>query len=592
MTHGFLTRYNILGVAFSLLGLLIVVQMARIQNSSSGRALEEQARQEYEYSRVTVQPERGNIYDRWGNLLAGNKEVYEVGINLYQVQTNGSAQTIASALSSVLGLDYNEVLTQATTPYQREYDYVVLTDFVDPEAIGQLQKLKDEYQDNLENLKLGKNEVAPSLVGLSWNPHLMRSYPEGSVGANIVGFYKTRDRQDGAGHLGVEEKYNDLLAGTPLELNVPVDPNKIEEVPKIPPGASLILTIDRDIQSMAERVIDNAVTANGAESGTMVILDPKTGEILAMATTPRMDPNRYWDYQEPYFDRAIDLTYEPGSVFKVLTMAAALDAGAVTPDTPFLDTGSINVGGLSIYNWDRGAWGPQDMVGCMQHSLNVCLAWVATQLGPSDFYAYLQKFGIGHRTNVDLAGEITWPLSIPGDETWSEANLGTNSFGQGVAATPLQMAAAISAVANDGKIMSPHVLKAIIEDGRQRDTTPMVIGTPITAETAHTLTDMLAVSLEEEASTALVPGYRVAGKTGTAEIPGPDGYTSSLTNASFVGWGPADDPQFVVYIWLEEPTSAPWGSVVAAPVFSETVTELVNLMKIPPDDIRTQLLTH
>ncbi len=583
------SRLYVVGILFSLLGALIMAQMTRIQTSASGKALRDQAAEDFEYSTKVIQPERGNIYDRWGNLLAGNEEVYEVGVNLYQVQTAGSAETIASTLSNFLEMDYNEVLDAVSQPYKSENSFLVLKDFVRPEQIAQLAQAEKDYAEKATNKKFRRDETVPSLTGLEWSPHLQRSYPEGKLASNVLGFVAFRDQLSGTAHLGIEEKYNDLLAGSSIKVKVPVDPNKIEDVPTVPPGASLILTIDREIQSMVEKVLDHAVEKNGATSGTIVVMNPKNGEILAMATSPRMDPNQYWDYKEDYFNRAIDLTYEPGSVFKVLTMAAALDKGTVTPDTPFLDTGVIHVGGLDIYNWDRGAWGPQTMIGCMQHSLNVCLAWVATQVGAADFYKYMEAFGLGHRTNIDLSGESVWPLSVPGDETWYDASLATNAFGQGIAATPIQMITAVSAIANDGQMMAPHVLYAVIDQGQQRTTSPLVIGNPITPETAHTLTEMLAVSLEEEASTALVQGYRVAGKTGTAEIPSPEGYVSSLTNASFVGWGPVENPQFVVYIWLEKPTSSPWGSIVAAPIFSDVVSNLVVLMNIPPDYIRQQI---
>jgi cell division protein FtsI/penicillin-binding protein 2 len=225
----------------------------------------------------------------------------------------------------------------------------------------------------------------------------------------------------------------------------------------------------------------------------------------------------------------------------------------------------------------------------MQHSLNVCLAWVADQMGPTVFYNYLNNFGLGHTTGVDLSGEVSSPFSVQGDPEWYPVNLGTNSFGQGVAVSPLQIVTAIAAVANDGKMMMPHVLKAVIENGEQYNNPPQVIGTPITAETAHTLTQMLVTSLEEESSSALVEGYQVAGKTGTASIPGPNGYLNNATNASFIGWGPADDPKFIVYVWLEEPETSEWGSVVASPVFSQVVSELVVLMDLPPDAIREQI---
>jgi len=230
------------------------------------------------------------------------------------------------------------------------------------------------------------------------------------------------------------------------------------------------------------------------------------------------------------------------------------------------------------------------MVGCLQHSLNVCLAAVAVdKLGADQFYGYLDRFGIGHRTNIDLSGERVYPLSIPGDSGWADVNLATNAFGQGLAVTPIQMVAAISSIANDGKMMSPHVLKQVASAEQQINIHPRVVATPISAETAHTLTEMLARSLELEASSALVDGYRVAGKTGTAEIAVEGGYETQLTNTSFVGWGPVDDPKFLVYIWLEKPTSSKWGSIVAAPIFRKVTTELVTLMNLPPDDVRLQM---
>ena len=333
---------------------------------------------------------------------------------------------------------------------------------------------------------------------------------------------------------------------------------------------------------------------SGSESGTIVVIDPKTGELIALATTPRLNINEYWKYgqiltDETPYNKGISQAYEPGSVYKVFTMASALDTGAVTPETTFLDTGVFEIGGTRIYNWNMGAWGPQNMQGCLQHSLNVCLAWVAKQLGTKDFYAYMQAFGVGHLTGIDLAGEVHGRLKMPGDEDWYDADLGTNAFGQGVSATPLQMAAGIAAVANDGIMMAPHIVRSVVNDGYQHDIEKRIVSMPIKAETAVLMTKILARSLETESSDALVTGYRLAGKTGTAEISTPLGYTTNETNASFVGWGPIDDPQFLVYVWLERPQSSPWGSVVAAPVFREAVKELVVLMDLPPDDIRSDL---
>ena len=586
------TRISVVGYFFSLICLIIVIQLVRVQNNINAQALRDEATDIYEYQEEIIYPERGYIYDRWGHLLAGNKEVYEVGINLVDID---NPETIARDLDDVLGLDYYEVLNNIKSVKEKSpQGYMVVANFVSSESIIELEKRKLEYDEAPIIKSLYKSGKIASLDGLEWNPHLQRVYPENDMASNVLGFYSFLDQNQGRPYFGIEENYNDVLQGNPIKIARPIDPNKIQEMPSIPPGSSLILTIDREIQTTMERIIDNAVKSNKADSGTLIVMDPETGELLAMATSPRINPNKYWEVEELFpdnapFNKSVSETFEPGSIFKVLTMAAALDNGTVKPETTFLDTGIIHVGGIDIYNWDREAWGPQSMMGCMQHSLNVCLAWIATQLGSTYFYSYMQEFGIGHRTSIDLAGEAVWPMSMPGDEYWSEANLATNSFGQGVAITPIQMITAVSAIANEGKMMAPHVLSAIIEDGHQYTTNPQVIGNPITAETASVLTNMLATSLEVEASDALVEGYKVAGKTGTAEIPGPYGYVIGLTNASFIGWGPVDDPQFVVYVWLEKPQSSIWGSIVAAPVFSEAVNELVVLLNLPPDNIRQKI---
>ncbi|HSN94985.1 MAG TPA: penicillin-binding protein 2, partial [Anaerolineaceae bacterium] len=456
--------------------------------------------------------------------------------------------------------------------------------------IRQLEIIEQDYKTR----DLAKGEIRPRLDGLMWTPHNKRSYPEGDLASNILGFYSYLDRTKGEGFFGVEENYNQLLAGTPKAVYTEFDPQKVQNLLEVPPGADLVLTINKEIQAMVEKQLDDAIRWSESKSGTILVYNPKNGEVLAMATTPRLDPNQYWNYASVFpgttpFNRAISQTYESGSVFKVITMASALDAGAVTPETTFVDTGGYDIGGYTINNWDYGAWGLQDMTGCMQHSLNVCLTWIAVQLGADRFYDYIKAFGFDRITGIDLAGEQHWPVKLPGDNQWYEVDLATNSFGQGISVTPIQMAMAIGAVANEGKMYAPHLVKSLIIDGKQMDIKPVLVGNPIKAETAHTLTNMLVNSLENEASDALVEGYALAGKTGTGSIPTEFGYTLSETNASFVGWGPADDPQFLVYIWLERPGISQWASLVAAPVFSKTVSNLVVLMGIPPDAIRAQI---
>lgn len=584
MTSSGAWRYTTLGILLTALAAFIVVQMLRIQLSPQAGALRDKG-EIYSGAWRTITPARGQIYDRRGHLLAGNRTVYEVGAILDEVE---NPSTIALALNAVVDADYDQVLAAASTEPSEEAVYATLARFVTEDQKQRLEQLTEEM--NTAYAKQ-RGENRPSLAGLTYEPRLQRSYPEKDLASNILGFVNW----EGEGFFGVEEKFNNELAGTPLRVWIPFDPNRVEEFPQAPQGSSLILTIDREIQAELEEIIESAIEESGSESATIMVMDPKTGDILAAATSPRLDLNEFWRYDEVFedstpFNRAVSETYEPGSVYKVLTMSTAIDSGAVKPNTTFLDTGFIEVGGTIIRNWDSGAWGPQDMLGCMQHSLNVCLAWVATQIGASDFYRYMQAFGIGHLTGVDLAGENPGKLKIPGDEDWYEADLGTNSFGQGVAVTPVQMMMAVSALANEGQMVFPRVILSIVEDGKQYNTSPRITGTPISPKTAQKMTQMLATSLEVESSLALIDGYRVAGKTGTAEIPTPFGYTSSQTNASFVGWGPVDDPQFLVYVWLEKPTISPWGSVVAAPVFKQVVERLVVLMDIPSEEMKAQLV--
>ena len=577
-------RYTTLGILLTALAFFIIVQMLRIQLSPQAEALRDKG-ELYSGTWRTLTPARGQIYDRRGNLLAGNRTVYEVGAILEQVE---NPSTIALALNAVIDADYDEVFAAASTEPSGDAIYATLARFVTEDQKHRLEQLAEEME---QAYSARGDSNRPSLAGLTFDPRLQRSYPEKDLASNILGFVNW----EGEGFFGVEEKFDRELSGSPERVWIPFDPNRVEEFPNVPEGSSLILTIDRVIQAEVEKIVESAIEESGSESATIMVMDPRNGDILAAATSPRLDLNEFWRYDEVFegstpFNRVVSETYEPGSVFKVLTMAAALDDGAVKPKTTFLDTGSIEVGGTIIRNWNSGAWGPQDMLGCMQHSLNVCLAWVATELGANQFYKYMQDFGVGRLTGVDMAGENPGRLKLPGDEDWYEADLGTNSFGQGVAVTPVQLLMAVSALANEGQMAFPRIVLSIIDDGKQYNTSPRVAGAPISPKTARKLTDMLATSLEVESSIALVEGYRLAGKTGTAEIPTPFGYTSSQTNASFVGWGPVDDPRFVVFVWLEKPTISPWGSVVAAPVFHQVVERLVVLMDIPSDEMKAQLL--
>lgn len=563
-------RLRLVLIGFAAVTGLVIVQLLRVDfgatNVTYFRALSDEISQ----LARDFEPARGHIYDRSGELLATNDVQYELGISPPYVV---NSEDVINTLADLVGLSPGEIQDAIDSDAR----YVLLARPVSAEVGAELKALAES-----ETLNLG---------GVDLTPYSLRTYPGGSVGAQVLGFVAYNNDGDQVGYFGVEGFYNDLLAGRPvhgIEQMVPFD---VQLEPDPDEGADLYLTIDRDIQFLVENTLDGAMTEYGAEGGTIIVMNPRSGEILGMASWPNFDPNNY--VESPPTNPAnpsVSGQFEPGSTFKVLTMAAALDAGIVTPQTPFMDTGSVEVGGIIITNWNGGGWGPVDMQRCMQHSLNVCLASIATWLGPTNFYSYMQAFGIGHLTNVDLAAETPGRLKLPGDSDWFDSDLGTNSFGQGVAVSPLQLIAAVSAVANGGVMMQPHILARVTDSGADHITQQQVLGRPIRPETAATLTQMLAESIEAgEGSEALVPGYRIAGKTGTAQIPTPGGYDATDTIASFIGYGPVDDPQFIVLVKLDKPSSSIWGSETAAPVFSQLVQRLVVLMEIPPDNIRQAL---
>jgi cell division protein FtsI/penicillin-binding protein 2 len=331
--------------------------MIRIQNSEQAKIFLSQG-DRYAGEFQTFYPERGEIYDRNGHLLAGNRTVYEVGVSLNEMK---DVDAMAYVLGTYLNMSLDEVRDKLINSPD-SWEYVVIQDYVDAGTVATLQQLLQQLDEADDD----------RLSGLGFRPHFQRSYPEKNLASNVLGFVT----RDGRGYFGIEEKYNDLLAGNPVQVWVPRDPNKATEIPRVPNGTTLVLTLNRDLQARAENILDEALVDYGAKNGTIIVMDPRNGEILAMATTPRMDLNNYADYFRLYdngsqFNRSIGMAYEAGSVVKILTMAAAIDTGTVTPDTTFIDTGSIQVGGITIQNWDRQPWGQQNMIGCLQHSLNV-----------------------------------------------------------------------------------------------------------------------------------------------------------------------------------------------------------------------------
>lgn len=576
-------RIAMVMAAMAVIAVGLLIQLVRVQFGPYAPVFA--ARGDASLERVErVVPERGLIYDREGRLLATNAVMYHLEIEVRQL-TPQSKRDIPEVLAKLLVLPLEDLHRQLARDWAAEGQFRVRLTREDEEG----ERWPITIDKNVAEVLNGflADPTAPDLSGLSLVTAPRRAYPAGTLAGHVIGFVNL----EGKGFFGVEGFYDEWLGGKPITVERSLIPPMARLQPDPPAGVNLVLTIDSEIQQMVEESLKQAIESSGSESGQIVVMDPENGEILAMAAWPELDPNDYepWleleeESDEPVITPAASAQYEPGSTFKVLTMAAALDTGAVTPDHIFIDTGKIEVGGHPIRNWDGSAWGPQTMTGCMRHSLNVCLAYVASEeLGAQDFYRYLERFGIGQLTGVDLAGEVAGQLRTPRHAQWTESDLGTNSFGQGVSVTPIQLLSAVAAVANDGVMVQPHIVRQVA--GPQGVYWPerTVLGRPISAQTAQTMTAMLTQSLDGETQYAHVEGYELAGKTGTAQVPTDLGYDPDETIASFVGWGPVSDPRFIVSVRLDKPETSPWGSVVAAPVFQEVVERLVVFLGVPPD---------
>ncbi|MCU0512230.1 MAG: penicillin-binding protein 2 [Anaerolineae bacterium] len=549
------------------LGLLI--QISRYQWLPPNVERELQLRGSQNTSSVRRLPaERGIIYDQGGQPLAVNTLQYEIGASPNLITANRKRE-VAAALAVILGRDEFQIYQQLTsaTPWQQ---------IARPVTADVGQQIADE-----------------DIFGVVINPLSKRFYPQGTLAAQLIGFV-IEDNDNTRGAMGVEGYYNDQLAGRVIDQqvsNIPFQlPTRSDGGQR---GMNLVLTIDRDVQFWTEYELNRAIQSTNATGGTIIVMNPRNGDILGMASYPTFDPNNFQQVDDPALltNPAIAAAYEPGSVFKIVTVAAALNSSTITPQWTYNDQGVITVGGVDVRNWDRNAYGVVDATTALSRSLNVGMATMALEMGPDRFYSGLRAFGIGQRTGVDLPGEEGGILKTPGDPDWSEGDLATNSFGQGVSVTPLQMITAVAAIANDGLMMQPRLVKQIVDGETITNAQLLPAGRAVSAETAEIVTGMMIRAVTDEGGgvpLAQIPGFVIAGKTGTAQIPFAAGYEPNVSIASFVGFLPADDPQLIILVKLDRP-SGYWGSVVAAPVFKQLAERLVMLLGIPTDDVRRQL---
>jgi cell division protein FtsI (penicillin-binding protein 3) len=561
-------RLDFLGLILVLACLVVLVKLVDIQVFSYREML--QKGEQVRIRESDLEPLRGRIWDRNEYLLAGNVAEYDISAApIFISDPDKAARTLSRHLGDHLEMSVQELSATLSSD------------------LGWVPVARSVPQN------VGDAILSENMAGITIEPVWRRTYPERNLAAHVLGFVNAMDQ----GYYGVEGYYDAGLRGRhgtrvyqrdPWGRIIPLGLTE-DELPES--GVDLRLTVDRTLQGLVDAELSHALQTTGATNGVIIVMNPRTGAILAMAGKPDYNPNAYGDVTDTrsFANPCISGQYEPGSIFKVLTVAVALENDLVSPETVFYDEGQIEVGGQIIRNASRRAYGNVTLTEVLVRSLNVEIAKIGTMLGPDKFYEGIRAFGIGHRTGVDLEGEIIGELREPGDWRWHESDLATNSFGQGLAVTPLQMLAAVAAIANDGVVMKPYVVAEKIEaNGNKVQATPVEIGWAVSTETAHTVAAMMAETVDLGIPLAQVPGYRIAGKTGTAQVPTAFGYDENKTIASFVGFAPVDDPQVAVLVRLDEPKSSPWGAETAAPAFARLATKMFRMLEIPPDEIRLQ----
>jgi cell division protein FtsI/penicillin-binding protein 2 len=521
----------------------------------------------YHDDTITLAASRGNILDRNGALLVTNTPVYSIFASPDQI-TGAERNDIAAKLAPVLQLTPADIEVKLASARQ----FVYLARRVPASVAQQLDALR--------------------LPGIGKVAETQRSYVDGgvagtSLAANLLGFANDA----GTGNYGIEGYYDKTLAGqagfeaTVRDLaNQPIvlsDRQRREPVN----GMTLQLSLDSTIQVVAERALADGVQKYQAESGSLVIMEPATGRIVAWADVPSYNANQFATTPTAQFiDPIVSNLYEPGSVMKVVTLGGALDDHAITPDTRFNETGVAVVGGVAIRNWDNRAHGNVTMTQVLENSLNVGAVKAQQLEGAAPFYQYLQRFGIGAATGVDVAAETAEPLRDLAK--WKPIELATASFGQGIDTTPIEMLAAVNVVATGGNLVWPHVVDQVIDaNGTRHPVQPRIVRQVISAKTAQAMQQMMVGVVEKGSGfAARIDGFknRIAGKTGTASIPENGKYLPDATIGSFVGFVPVDHPQFIMLVIVRKPKVLFEGAYVAAPIWKTVASALITQWQIAP----------
>ena len=557
------SRLSVLMSVFLITGGILALRLTYVQGVSHNRYME-MGKNQIEETQILYSP-RGTIYDRNGNKLAFSVQLKSLYADPKMMEI--SPRQAAKLFAPVLKVPEADLVKK----FSKDTHFVWLERVMDPEDCKAAEQLIDQHH----------------LKGFGFIDESRRYYPNDEMLANVLGFVGRDDK----GLDGLEMSLDKEIRGSKDKQILITD---IRGVPILrssmapymaPKGKSVYLTIDQNIQYFAERALDRAMGTTQAQSGLIIVMDPKTGAILAMASRPTYDPNNFNKAEPAQFrNKAVVDIYEPGSTFKPIVAATALSAGTYDTTRVWHDPGAIWANGHAVRNWDKQSYGDVRLVDILKFSLNTGFAHIGLLTGGETLTSYAKAFGFGKPTGIELPGEGAGILFNP--KKMRPLDVATMSIGQSIAVTPLQMVQAYSALANDGKMVKPHLISSIKNaDGTDYYVAkPQIVSNPVDKKVADQVKDMMEKEIFEGGGfKAQVPGYHMGGKTGTAQkldiVHG--GYLPNQYIASFCGFGPVEDPKAICLVVLDSPRGTYYGGQIAAPVFSEAMGQIMRYLGVP-----------
>lgn len=569
-----------------IVGGLFLIILSRLFYWQIVKGSELYAEAEEQYRRSSTKTgTRGLIYTADGHILVGNQTVYRA---FAQPQTiTQDPVTLAKTLTPLFLKEYEPYKTASS-----EAERALVSAELENSLIEKISKKESKWVSLISNMpdSVRQEVSALQLHGIGFDPIEVRSYPEASMAAHLVGFVGKNEQGEDTGYFGIEGGLDQELKGRQLKTTILADAHGQQLTAEHQSkngnlsGRDVTLTIRRDLQYLAETKLKQGIEKYGAKSGEIIIMDPRTGKILALAAQPTFNPASFYSFDpKTYANPSLSSVYEPGSTFKLITVAAGLQEKVITPDTQ-CDTcsGPRVYGQYTIRTWNDQYHPNTTITEGLANSDNTAMIFVAEKVGAERMKKYLEAFGIGEPLHIDLQGDVATPFP----QKWGPVELATISFGQGVSVSSLQLMRAVSAIANDGVMMRPQIVEGVSDpaSGQFISSEPIKEREVITKETSDTLTNMMIEAAQHgEAQWTASQTHMVAGKTGTSQVAEAGGYDENRTIASFIGFSPPENPKFVMLVKLVRPTSSIWAAETAAPLWYSTAEDLFLSLNIPPD---------